>query len=52
MNSVTEFVKRRRSGLTVLASAAGGAYLLAKYAKERFADLSERLVADRTAKET
>jgi hypothetical protein len=47
----TNFVKRRHKGLTVAASVVGGSYLLLQYAKQRFQDLSEKLVLDRAAKE-
>ncbi|CAD6582113.1 MAG: peroxin [Cyphobasidiales sp. Tagirdzhanova-0007] len=51
LSSVSSFISKRRRGLTVVASIAGGAYLLTQYARQRFADLSERLVLDRAAKE-
>lgn len=48
---ITNFVKRRHRGLAVAASVVGGSYLLLQYAKQRFQDLSEKLVLDRAAKE-
>ena len=51
LSSVSGFINRRRRGLTVLASLAGGAYLLTSYARQRFAELTERLTIDRAAKE-
>ena len=51
LSSLAGFVKRRQRGLAILGSAAGGIYLAASYARSRFAELSERLVTDRAAKE-
>jgi len=49
--SVSNFVNRRRRGLTVFASVAGGAYFLTSYARQRFTDMTERSITDRAAKE-
>lgn len=50
-SAVSSFVNKRRRGLTVLATLAGGAYLVTNYARQRFAELTERLMLDRSAKE-
>lgn len=51
LQSVTGYLKKRQRGLAVLASFAGGAWLLTSYARQRFRDLSERMVLDTSAKE-
>lgn len=49
--SVSGFVSRRRRPLTVLAGVAGGAYLVASYARSKLEDIQEGLGRKRANRE-
>lgn len=51
LQAAAGYLKKRQNGLAVLASFAGGAWLLTSYAKQRFQDLSERMIMDSSARE-
>jgi Peroxin-3 len=51
LNSISNYVYERRVKLVRTASAVGGLYLLGQYASARMADMSNRILEQRVARE-
>jgi hypothetical protein len=48
---VAEFYRRRKRGIAVSLSVAGGLYLLVQYAKSKFEDAQQRMLDERAAED-